>query len=483
MSLPCLGDIKILARHIRELKSTCASCPVYSPVEVAHRHTLGSYRAIRMRRGADRIIIGLSDDSDNESEAGQARIINNEDEEADRSDRSDTTSIFSFENDDETTPLNENSRKRFKPEIWKTVVAMVYFFAVTALTSLIMVVVHDRVPSMETYPPLPDIFLDNVPHIPWAFAMCELAGVLLFVIWVGILVFHRHRFILLRRQFSLFGSVFLLRCVTMLITSLSVPGKHLECRARQPGDVWQKLQQAFQIWQGGGMLIQGVRTCGDYMFSGHTTVLTLLNFFVTEYSPRSYYYLHTLSWVVNLFGIFFILAAHEHYSIDVFVAFYISTRLFLYYHTLANNRALMQMDSKRTRIWFPLFYFFESGVDGIVPNEFVTPRSMVRYLRIKTTRLYNRVVSKRILLLERLDSARSGVDEREVSGAGVEARGQTLHRHDTTTRQRRNTVDHATSGVATSDTFTAAVAGVSQAAIPLLRIRRKRKRAESEKPE
>lgn len=126
------------------------------------------------------------------------------------------------------------------------------------------------------------------------------------------------------------------------------------------------------------MLIQGVRTCGDYMFSGHTTVLTLLNFFVTEYSPRSYYYLHTLSWVVNLFGIFFILAAHEHYSIDVFVAFYISTRLFLYYHTLANNRALMQMDSKRTRIWFPLFYFFESGVDGIVPNEFVTPRSMVR---------------------------------------------------------------------------------------------------------
>lgn len=88
---------------------------------------------------------------------------------------------------------------------------MAYFFAVTAVTSFVMVVVHDRVPSMETYPPLPDIFLDNVPHIPWAFAMCELAGVVLFVIWLGILIFHRHRFILLRRQFSLFGSVFLLR--------------------------------------------------------------------------------------------------------------------------------------------------------------------------------------------------------------------------------------------------------------------------------
>jgi len=78
-----------------------------------------------------------------------------------------------------------------------------------------------------------------------------------------------------------------------------------------------------------------------------------------------------------MFGIFFILAAHEHYSIDVFIAFYITSRLFLYYHTLANNQALMQRDYKRTKIWFPLFSYFESGVDGIVPNQYewpITPR-------------------------------------------------------------------------------------------------------------
>lgn len=71
-----------------------------------------------------------------------------------------------------------------------------------------------------------------------------------------------------------------------------------------------------------------------------------------------------------MFGIFFILAAHEHYSIDVFVAFYITSRLFLYYHTLANNQALMQRDSNRTRIWFPMFSYFESSVNGIIPNEY-----------------------------------------------------------------------------------------------------------------
>lgn len=67
-------------------------------------------------------------------------------------------------------------------------------------------------------------------------------------------------------MFSLFGSVFLLRCVTMLITSLSVPGRHLSCQARPYGDIYDKLKQAFVIWQGGGMSIQGVRTCGINFF-------------------------------------------------------------------------------------------------------------------------------------------------------------------------------------------------------------------------
>ncbi|CAM1298870.1 SAMD8 (predicted) [Pycnogonum litorale] len=263
-----------------------------------------------------------------------------------------------------------------EPEKWKTFIGLIYFVTVTLITSVVMVIVHDRVPDMQKYPPLPDIFLDNVPLIPWAFYMCELTGVILCIVWVSILIFHKYRLILMRRMFSLTGSVFLLRCVTMLITSLSVPGIHLKCEARPYGDMWAKLEQAFVIWKGCGLSLKGVRTCGDYMFSGHTVTLTLLNFFITEYTPASWHYLQTFTWVLNLFGIFFILAGHEHYSIDVFIAFYITTRLFLYYHSLANNRALMQRDSQRVRIWFPLFSYFESKVDYIVPNEYEWPFSL-----------------------------------------------------------------------------------------------------------
>lgn len=92
-----------------------------------------------------------------------------------------------------------------------------------------------------------------------------------------------------------------------------------------------------------------------------------------------------------MFGIFFILSGHEHYSIDVFIAFYITSRLFLYYHTLANNQSLMQRDTGRTRIWFPLFSFFESDVDGIVPNEYESPVVLLHRLSNGVKHSYRKV--------------------------------------------------------------------------------------------
>jgi len=258
-------------------------------------------------------------------------------------------------------------------------VALMYGMAVSWLTALVMTVVHDRVPDMAKYPPLPDIILDNVPHIPWAFEMTELTGMTLMAIWILMIMFHKHRFIIARRFFAIAGTIFLLRCVTMLITSLSVPGVHLDCKPRPYGSWANRLRNAYIIWSGAGLSVQGVRTCGDYMFSGHTVSLTLLNFFITEYTSRRIYFLHTFTWLCNCFGVFFILAAHEHYSIDVFVAFYITSRLFLYYHTLVNNRAVSKyqesFDAKRTWFYFPLFSFFEQNIEGRIPNVFELPIS------------------------------------------------------------------------------------------------------------
>lgn len=85
--------------------------------------------------------------------------------------------------------------------------------------------------------------------------------------------------------------------------------------------------------------------------------------------------LHTATWIMNFFAIFFILAGHEHYSIDVFIAFYISSRMFLYYHTYAYNHNNLTSTDARMRLWFPLGWFFESGGVGRVENVFDLPFS------------------------------------------------------------------------------------------------------------
>lgn len=76
----------------------------------------------------------------------------------------------------------------------QALIALGYLFVVTWITAFVMVIVHDRVPDMKKYPPLPDIFLDNVPHIQWAFHMCEWTGTLLLLIWLTVLLFHKYRY-------------------------------------------------------------------------------------------------------------------------------------------------------------------------------------------------------------------------------------------------------------------------------------------------
>ncbi|MEQ2221483.1 hypothetical protein ILYODFUR_016414 [Ilyodon furcidens] len=83
---------------------------------------------------------------------------------------------------------------RLDPEVWKTVISSIYVFLVCGLTSFVMVVVHERVPDMRTYPPLPDIFLDSVPRIPWAFVMAEACGLILCYMFLLILLLHKHRY-------------------------------------------------------------------------------------------------------------------------------------------------------------------------------------------------------------------------------------------------------------------------------------------------
>lgn len=102
----------------------------------------------------------------------------------------------------------------------RVLVGMGYLIFAIFLTSIVMTIVHDRVPDTLKYPPLPDIFLDNVPLIPVAFQAAELCGVSLAIMLTTILVFHKYRLIILRRLFSILGELLYNKVVIYLYVYL-----------------------------------------------------------------------------------------------------------------------------------------------------------------------------------------------------------------------------------------------------------------------
>jgi len=270
-------------------------------------------------------------------------------------------------------------------DLQRVTFSFLFLLCVMFLTAYVMAVVHDRVPDKTTYPPLPDLALDNLPHIPWAFELAELMILTMGIILFGIVILHRHRWVMLRRFCAITGSIFLLRCVTMLVTSLSVPGTHLKCDVSVGSSHEEKLLHAWKIISHLALSVSGVRTCGDYMFSGHTVILTVLNYFINDYTPSSWKGLHIFSWLLNCFGMFFILAGHEHYSIDVFIAFYISSRLFLYYHSLADSHAIRALDVRyHEQAFFPMFSYLEECSIGTIPNKYEWPWEAIRRVYLRT---------------------------------------------------------------------------------------------------
>nr|XP_032834067.1 phosphatidylcholine:ceramide cholinephosphotransferase 1-like [Petromyzon marinus]XP_032834068.1 phosphatidylcholine:ceramide cholinephosphotransferase 1-like [Petromyzon marinus] len=263
------------------------------------------------------------------------------------------------------------------PEWGKTAAAFVYAVSALVATSVAIAVVHERVPDMEVSPPLPDVFFDRISRVEWAFSVCEINGVILVSMWFTQWACLTHRSIIGRRYFFIIGTLYLYRCITMYITTLPVPGSHFHCSPKVLGDVELQMRRVMKLIAGGGLSLTGSHTlCGDYLYSGHTVVLTLTCLFAQEYSPRRWFWYRVLCFLLAVSGVAAILAAHDHYSIDVLAAYYVTTRLHYTYHGMATTADLKSRESGnwfRKLWWFRIFLLLEGNVPTSVPLRFSLP--------------------------------------------------------------------------------------------------------------
>lgn len=160
LSLRVLGDIKHLMICLKELKSYVNAPPMSC-------HINGPAKAV------------------------QFRTIHGNSDEFPIQDHPDHHSL-TIQSTDEWH-YERQTAKYLKPEFHKLLFSYIYMFIVFILNAFVVAIVHDRVPNREKYPPLPDLFLDNLPLIPWAFPACEVAAFILISILAVIIFLHKHR--------------------------------------------------------------------------------------------------------------------------------------------------------------------------------------------------------------------------------------------------------------------------------------------------
>lgn len=88
-----------------------------------------------------------------------------------------------------------HKKRKIDQEKWKTGISILYAFFVHFVTSFTIIIAQERMPDKKSYRPLPDILLDNIPYIPWAYKVTE--GVILagFITFFIILLFHKYRYV------------------------------------------------------------------------------------------------------------------------------------------------------------------------------------------------------------------------------------------------------------------------------------------------
>ncbi|EFO93703.1 CRE-SMS-1 protein [Caenorhabditis remanei] len=268
---------------------------------------------------------------------------------------------------------------RFPKTPLKTLVAFLMLVVAAAGNTITLSWIHERYPLT---PPLPDIVFELTTKIPWGLRLCENLMIGSFVSLLILILFHRHRWIVLRRLCFIGSILYGMRCITMMVTPVPKADEDFQCSPRLGANATFSLIVMRGIWSMFGLGLnlfddQKVTLCGDYIYSGHTLVLVVSALFIGEYSPRRFYILHWLSWLVCAVGVVFLVLSHGHYTIDVILSYFACTRVFWAYHTQAAHPSirLSVQNHQAKEFWFPMLRWFEGDIRRPVPRRFDCPIS------------------------------------------------------------------------------------------------------------
>lgn len=225
---------------------------------------------------------------------------------------------------------------------------------------------------------LPDIGHDLLPEVLTVYGLdahmiCDKLLYTTIVATLGFVCGHPERETILRRFFVVYGTLMLMRSTTVLMTAL--PDPYFRCLTMETGTFghrwstipWGRVVSKFITLFDGSA--SGSLTCGDLIFSGHTIVFVLCALVWHTYYRPSHVWINPMKlviWALSVVGTVLLLVTRMHWTIDIGLAYYITTTLWNFYHSTCT--ALHQKQFIKSVVWidgrliYPFIAWLETGV-------------------------------------------------------------------------------------------------------------------------
>lgn len=197
-----------------------------------------------------------------------------------------------------------------------------------------------------------------------------------------------------KRCFFIYSILYIYRGISFFVTVLPISSSTYYCSPRSNSTSASEIvNRALSIYSGMGLsLSHPMVYCGDSIFSGHATTLVfcylvlkecklinlpneflMISSFSVLDTPNKLKFLQVLALLNAIVGILFLLISHSHYTIDVIIAYYLTTRLFWIYHQLCLSSNPTNKTHLAKEWWMFLFNYFETYSNRTISNEFQLP--------------------------------------------------------------------------------------------------------------
>ncbi|KAL3994194.1 PAP2 C-terminal family protein [Acanthocheilonema viteae] len=234
------------------------------------------------------------------------------------------------------TPNDVRTDKVFKSRRGPTFLTTFFLALAWLANELALAWAHDRIPR-DGIRPLPDLWFSLFPEITNSILITELIMIALLVTLFIVMFCHQYRWIVIRRVFFCAAVCYTFRAFCIVIFQVPVPSEKTYCAPKSNGSLNVIISRMLKtFWSAGIEQLRSRELCGDLIVSGHTISLFMVALALKQYCPKKLYCLAQLCYCATFIAVPCILLARKHYTIDVVLAYYLTTRIFWTYHSLSH---------------------------------------------------------------------------------------------------------------------------------------------------